>query len=107
MTTVNPLSNLKDIHLPPPISWWPPAPGWWILAVLIIFLSFFIVFWLLRSYERRRPKIEALKLLKDLKFQYENSQSALTTLPIIVQGPISSKCFAIVCEQLINNGPQV
>ena len=26
---------LRDIHLPPAISWWPPAIGWWILAVLI------------------------------------------------------------------------
>jgi len=27
---------LRDIHLPPPPSWWPPAPGWWVLALLAL-----------------------------------------------------------------------
>ena len=85
MTTVNPLTNLKDIHLPPAISWWPPAPGWWILAVLFILISVFIVCWLLRSYHRRRPRIEALQLLKDLKSHYKNSHSALSTLRALSQ----------------------
>ncbi|RDS82946.1 DUF4381 family protein [Dyella monticola] len=26
---------LRDIHLPPPPSWWPPAPGWWMLFALV------------------------------------------------------------------------
>lgn len=26
---------LRDIHLPPPPSWWPPAPGWWLLFALV------------------------------------------------------------------------
>jgi len=37
---MNPASGpeLRDIHLPPPPSWWPPAPGWWIIAVLALAL---------------------------------------------------------------------
>ena len=41
MSIENPLVNLKDIHLPSPVSFWPPAPGWWILAVLLISSLFF------------------------------------------------------------------
>ena len=27
---------LRDIHLPPPVSWWPLAPGWWIVFTLVM-----------------------------------------------------------------------
>jgi hypothetical protein len=37
MNPVDPLP-LRDIHLPPAVSWWPPGPGWWALLVMVIIL---------------------------------------------------------------------
>ena len=85
MPTVNTLTNLKDIHLPPTVSWWPPAPGWWILAVLFVLLAVFCGCWFRRWYELRRPKIEALRVLKDLQVQHEIFPAALTTLRALSQ----------------------
>ena len=80
MSEENPLVNLKDIHLPPPVSFWPPAPGWWILALLLISTLFIGGVWLYRKYKKRKPKTEALRILKDLQIFYQNSQDELVSL---------------------------
>ena len=80
MSIENPLVNLKDIHLPPPVSFWPPAPGWWILAVLLITSLFFGGVWFFRRYKKRKPKTEALRILKDLQILHQNSQDEVASL---------------------------
>ena len=35
---MNPLDELKDIHLPSTVDWWPLAPGWWVSAVLVLII---------------------------------------------------------------------
>lgn len=44
---------LRDIHLPPPPSWWPPAPGWWIVTALILVAIAWTTRWAIR---RRRVR---------------------------------------------------
>ena len=77
MPVENPLINLKDIRLPPPVSFWPPAPGWWISVVLILLISVFFGRWLWRRFESRKPKMEALRLLKDLQSQHKKTNEGL------------------------------
>lgn len=54
------LSQLADIHLPEPVSFWPPAPGWWILAILLIVAGILTWRWYQRSFARREVCRQAL-----------------------------------------------
>jgi hypothetical protein len=66
-----PLAQLKDIHLPTPISWWPLASGWYVLISLIVLAIVYFFHW---SYQRKmnaKPKKQALELLTTYKEQYE------------------------------------
>jgi hypothetical protein len=50
--SANLLTQLRDIQVPEPISWWPPAPGWWLLALVSIIALGYTVF-ALRRYRRQ------------------------------------------------------
>jgi len=80
MPIENQLINLKDIRLPPSVSFWPPALGWWIIVVLILLVFVFFCRRLWISYESRKPKMEALRLFKDLQNQHKKTNEGLTTL---------------------------
>ncbi|MGH8123563.1 MAG: DUF4381 domain-containing protein [Rudaea sp.] len=47
---------LRDIHLPPPPSWWPPAPGWWLLAALSVGIAIFIFLYVYKKIRRQRRR---------------------------------------------------
>ncbi len=44
--------NLRDIHLPDPVSWWPLAPGWWLLLALLVLAI--AAFYLFRFYQKKQ-----------------------------------------------------
>ncbi|HEY3699007.1 MAG TPA: DUF4381 domain-containing protein [Spongiibacteraceae bacterium] len=60
------LEQLRDIHLPAPVSWWPPAPGWWLLAIIIVIGTVALALWLTRRSHQRRYRKSALQQLRSL-----------------------------------------
>ncbi len=64
---------LRDIHLPPAVSWFPPAIGWWILLALVL-LAIFAVVRSIRRYRRRRYVRIALQQLADLEQEFNQHQ---------------------------------
>jgi hypothetical protein len=50
----DPLSDLRDIHLPDPGGFWPPAPGWWLVAMIALLTAALLTLWLFRRYRRNR-----------------------------------------------------
>lgn len=70
MSTPDALTALKDIHLPPAISWWPPAPGWWILLGFCGFCLWLSLIYCKRRYQAQRPKQEAYQCLEQYKNDY-------------------------------------
>lgn len=68
METEDPLSQLKDIHLPGPVSFWPPAPGWWILLLILVVALAFIYRKGIAALIRRR---KLARVLAELERSYE------------------------------------
>jgi len=65
----DPLQELRDVHLPDPISWWPPAVGWWMVIVALVMMVS-LVLWARASRQRTRPRRVALAQLEQVKQRY-------------------------------------
>ncbi|VAW51376.1 FIG00657500: hypothetical protein [hydrothermal vent metagenome] len=66
--------NLKDIHLPEPISWWPLAPGWWILFISIVVIIT-ALFFVIKLYRNKQLKRDIKAELESIKQQFQQSQN--------------------------------
>lgn len=92
---MNPSSSqpleLRDIHLPDPVSWWPLAPGWWILILLIVILiAFSIIFIpkLIKKLKHQPASQLALTEFKKIQQQYQsqkNSQLLVQSLSVLLR----------------------
>ncbi len=69
----DPLSQLRDIHLPEGVGFWPPAPGWWLLALIILGAIAAVVYRLWRHYRRNRYRRLALRQLQALASQSDKA----------------------------------
>ena len=70
------LDQLKDIHLPPAITWWPPAPGWWLLAALIVGLLWWVLRFALRRHRERLFSRQAKRQVNALWSHYQKNRDA-------------------------------
>ena len=76
LNPTDPLAQLRDIHLPEPISWWPPAPGWWILALLLISA---LSYGLYRFFQWRNNNLYRRQALAELENSYACHKDDPTT----------------------------
>ncbi|MBR0572632.1 MULTISPECIES: DUF4381 domain-containing protein [Pasteurellaceae] len=53
------LEQLKDIHLPAPISWWPLAIGWWILIAIALISFIAGIWWWFKKSSRLKKSVLA------------------------------------------------
>lgn len=72
---MDPLSQLRDIHLPEPITFWPPAIGWWMLALIITVLVIGVALLLLRQYRKTHYRRQAEAQLKELLERYSKEKN--------------------------------
>ncbi|REL26162.1 DUF4381 domain-containing protein [Thalassotalea euphylliae] len=71
---MDPLAQLKDIHLPTPVSDLPIAPGWWILLVLAISLCVWSVMAWVRYRKVRKTQRKLLAALASADTLASSSQ---------------------------------
>ena len=62
MNPASPLDQLKDIHLPDPVSIWPLAWPWWAMLIALVSLIAFSVY----RYNKNQWRRQALKQLSTI-----------------------------------------
>ena len=60
MSNLDPLSQLRGLHLPEAVSPWPPAPGWWILLAFSVLVIVGIGYYIASYFDSRRYRRKAL-----------------------------------------------
>ena len=88
------MAQLKELHVPAPISWWPLAPGWWLLAGLLIAVVVAgITWWYLRR-RRTAYRRAGLRLLKRLNASdYSTQQLARQLNEILKRTALAAPCY--------------
>lgn len=80
------LLKLRDIHLPPEISWWPLAPGWYFLILCSLILTGLGGYYLYRwwqHYQIKRSMLNALANLQETAITQPPHQIAMQLTQLI------------------------
>ena len=91
--TADPLMQLRDLHLPDPISFWPPALGWWVVALIVLGLVALGV-WVIRYRKKTAPRRFALAELAGLKASFHDKQDLAELMTGLSQ---LLRRYAMVC----------
>ncbi len=81
------LKDLKDIHMPAPVSAWPPAIGWWLLPLVVILLVYVLYRWWKKSKTPNYRKL-ALQELRNIRNQYEidhDTKGAVGAIALLIR----------------------
>ena len=84
----DPLAALRDVHLPPEVSWWPPAPGWWIIFFIILGLLALLFWYILQTRKKRKVSGQANAELEQIEYRFlssENTEEAFRELSILTR----------------------
>lgn len=79
MDKVDPLAQLKDIHLPESIGWWPLAAGWYVAIGLFCVFVASLCYWFYKKRRDAQAKNQALRLLLQYTERYERERNAAMT----------------------------
>ena len=77
------LSQLRDIHAAPEVSWWPPAPGWWLLALIVLLVLGWLMQRAVRYYRNQQRRKQMLAWVDHLNGSIDpesEPQAYLSTL---------------------------
>lgn len=74
MEQMDPLAQLKDIHLPEAPGLWPLAWGWWILFIVIILMLISAIILWRRRRARNRYRAQAIAELQLAKQAFDQDQ---------------------------------
>lgn len=77
---MNPLDQLKDIHLPAEASLWPLAYGWWLLALVVVVVITTTVIAYKRYTAKRAVKKHALVLLSQIQQEHKQWPQQLNSV---------------------------
>jgi len=95
---MDPLEQLRDLHIPDPVSFWPPAFGWWVVLFLILLCVVLGVWvrWYRQSTVSRR---NALAELTRLHVQFNETQDSAKLMAGLSQ---LLRRYALVCFERQN-----
>lgn len=77
------LAKLKDVHLPPEVSWWPLAIGWWILIGL--FVTVLIAIAIQRHLKAKKFRLSKLAIQELEKIKSSEARNWLMQLEVLLK----------------------